>query len=310
MGNKINVKYGRDNLSLTVFVPWDCSKECSFCTTKRMYGDNTASLDEIIDKMTRTLDKFKDIQEVVISGGEPLADMEKLSKIIESIPFMVKVYINTSMPILDSDGLRILRSLNYRINGFNVSRHLGHNYKGFYDFDQMRDIVYRPNIRINILLSQQLGLYNEFSRKMNDYILDIMQYSFFDIQLRADYNKTTRAVSKVKSEFILEDEQDATSEFLLKNTIFKSERSGCSVCRTLSLRYNIRGNKISYHKGLPSTLVKRGPYVEVNDVIIFPDGTIRLDWNGESVDLEDITFTKPTPLSKKFKACGVKTSFC
>ena len=32
---------GRSNLSITVFVPWDCENKCPFCTTKSLY--HTAS---------------------------------------------------------------------------------------------------------------------------------------------------------------------------------------------------------------------------------------------------------------------------
>ena len=28
---------GRSNLSVTVFVPWDCEKHCPFCTSKEFY---------------------------------------------------------------------------------------------------------------------------------------------------------------------------------------------------------------------------------------------------------------------------------
>lgn len=36
MENENRMVVGRDDLSMTVFVPWDCGKACSFCTSKEM----------------------------------------------------------------------------------------------------------------------------------------------------------------------------------------------------------------------------------------------------------------------------------
>ena len=32
-----NIIIGRDNISATIFVPYDCTNKCKFCTTKYLY---------------------------------------------------------------------------------------------------------------------------------------------------------------------------------------------------------------------------------------------------------------------------------
>ena len=35
----MDVIIGRENISATVFVPYDCENRCNFCTTKHFYAD-------------------------------------------------------------------------------------------------------------------------------------------------------------------------------------------------------------------------------------------------------------------------------
>ena len=43
-GEMMNFTIGRDNLALTVFVPWDCGNNCFFCTSKQKYAAYKADL--------------------------------------------------------------------------------------------------------------------------------------------------------------------------------------------------------------------------------------------------------------------------
>ena len=69
---------GRSNLALTIFVPYDCPNHCPFCTSKDDYKDtSTFSLDEII-KSIRNIAYLPQITDIVITGGEPFADLKSL----------------------------------------------------------------------------------------------------------------------------------------------------------------------------------------------------------------------------------------
>ena len=86
---------GRSNLSCTIFVPWDCKNHCKFCTSKQMYKERTCDIDAIIAQIKK-INENPLIQEFVLTGGEPLADLEQCQKLID---IMEKpVYINTTFP--------------------------------------------------------------------------------------------------------------------------------------------------------------------------------------------------------------------
>lgn len=42
---------GRSNLSVTVFVPWDCEKHCPFCTSKEFYSSMECSLPKVLSSL-------------------------------------------------------------------------------------------------------------------------------------------------------------------------------------------------------------------------------------------------------------------
>ena len=75
---------GRSNLSCTIFVPWDCNNNCPFCTSKHMYSElkDKFNLDEIIRKI-KLINNNSNIREYVLTGGEPLSNLENLKKIVQ-----------------------------------------------------------------------------------------------------------------------------------------------------------------------------------------------------------------------------------
>lgn len=47
--DKLDIVIGRENVSATIFVPYDCENRCNFCTTKQFYKD-ILPFDETIEK--------------------------------------------------------------------------------------------------------------------------------------------------------------------------------------------------------------------------------------------------------------------
>ena len=97
MSNPYKTREG--GATVTVFVPYDCHNNCPFCINKREYADcSTFSLEKIIESI-RTMDAITPYCDFVFTGGEPLADLESLQKMLDVIPPTHKIYINTTFPV-------------------------------------------------------------------------------------------------------------------------------------------------------------------------------------------------------------------
>lgn len=142
---------GRGNLACTIFVPWDCNNNCPFCTSKQMYSDmkNDFNLDEIINKI-KILNNNHIIKEYVLTGGEPLSNLENLKKIINSMNKVV--YINTTLPKMDNID-EVIEYINNepKIGGINISRHLNYQFDSPTSTDDKLMSIIKP-IRINTVL--------------------------------------------------------------------------------------------------------------------------------------------------------------
>ena len=75
---------GRSNLSCIIFVPWDCNNHCKFCTSKQMYKQRTCDMDAILAQIKK-INENPLIQEYVLTGGEPLADLERYQRLMDVV---------------------------------------------------------------------------------------------------------------------------------------------------------------------------------------------------------------------------------
>ena len=100
------VLWGRTERPLTVFVPWDCGHHCPFCTTKKEYIEKYSAdrLDEFFGLQKDALRRILPIgfvDEIVLTGGEPLADIPRLKELIGVIRdmcgFSGRLHVNTSL---------------------------------------------------------------------------------------------------------------------------------------------------------------------------------------------------------------------
>lgn len=282
LNNQIQYVEGRSNLALTIFVPYDCPNKCPFCTSKEDYKNNTNfSLNKILNSIKKVayLDQIKDI---VITGGEPFADLDKLQKILNICKnYNKNIYINTTLPVHNEDEWDnifnfVLR--NQRIlSGLNISRHMC--LKTNLEDDSLIEAIYNNTklpIRINSVL---LNVNAEYTR-VSDFI---NKYSPFvnSINFRADYTKI-----KTQDDLRGLDEPLLDILFGLPNLHYLSS-GGCLVCNNNDF---ISDKKvyISYHRGYEHSCVKKGTYYILNDIIIKQDGKILSDWDGEQLNIDKL----------------------
>ena len=268
---------GRTNLAATIFVPFSCGNSCSFCNTNILYKDfeyDPQYLQNIIYDI-EICNSCDAVSEFVITGGEPLMNLDVLKEIIRSCK--KKVFINTSLPIVDN----LQECIEYineepKIEGINISRHINtiHNVKTA-DLDTINMI--EKYVRINCIVTEDM-----LGQKLTDYIY-YYATPYRMINLRADYRTITTDTLK---------NRDSIARWLLDN--FKFEYSNnCLVCN--SEFYSDEDYAvICYHRGLEHSCVITKDRIYVNDIIIDMHGNIYKDWDMQ----EDKEFNKMLFLNK------------
>lgn len=266
----MKLKAGRNNLAVTLFVPWDCGNNCPFCTTKQEYKDNA---NFSLSKQINTLYQIwgvDDVKDIVITGGEPLADFYGLTNLLTAITSMSmlkpkNVYINTSMYDFFSiekinSCLEFFTQFKDVIKGVNVSEHISLNLaKGT---GWVLDVLHQCNIpvKLNCVLTgdEKYSDLFEFVYKW--------QKQVNTISFRRDYRT-------VKTE---DDLRGEDSTLLTLKDIFGDYTSGgCEVCNDDVFK----NGKVHYHRGKESTLIEKKNSLIVNDIIIKQDGSLYLDWD-------------------------------
>ena len=116
--------------TVTVFVPYDCQNNCPFCINKKEYADCSGfSLDKILDSI-RVMDSITPRCDFVFTGGEPLANLNALQRMLDAIPATHKIYINTTFPAQAATTFEEMLAFTERnkdkITCMNISRHLQH----------------------------------------------------------------------------------------------------------------------------------------------------------------------------------------
>ena len=75
---------GRIDTALTIHVPFDCPNNCVFCINKKYYSNKNISAPKVIESIKDITNRVP-LGDVVISGGEPTANVKLLETIIRSI---------------------------------------------------------------------------------------------------------------------------------------------------------------------------------------------------------------------------------
>ena len=85
---------GRNDFSLTVYVPWDCNNKCKFCSSKSDYSLINCDFDKVLEQLKRI--RNSKISTVVFTGGEPLNNLE-LSLIVLSASSTICVVLSNGV---------------------------------------------------------------------------------------------------------------------------------------------------------------------------------------------------------------------
>lgn len=287
--NPIKYIVGRSNLALTIFVPYDCPNHCPFCTSKLEYKDTTTfSLGKICD-MINEVGPLSPITDIVITGGEPFADLDSLQKILNCCSVLQKhIYINTTLPAKNAaEALNILNFVIKNqdiISGLNISRHMC--VKTNLEVDELIETIHRTTkipLRINSVLLDVKAEEKRVLEFINKYAPIVNSINF-----RGDY-------TKIKNQ-----EDLRTLDHPILDILFNEPKllylssGGCLVCNNNDFKGWVKEESrpvyISLHRGYEHSLVVKGNNYIINDLIIKQDGSLLLDWDGQKADL-DLLFT-------------------
>ena len=267
---KYKTRFG--GATVTIFVPYDCDNNCPFCINKEEYRDSTGFSTMKIVSSIKIMDNITPCCDFVFTGGEPLADLDKLQYMLDAIPNTHKIFINTTLPTGKYREREIISFLNRnkdKITGINVSRHLRQYIKEASDY--VLDYIEIP-IRINCVL------YGTHSSNDLKNFVTRFSHTYIPIQFRRDYRYITP-----KNLYDLEND-DIYNQ--LKST-FNFKKVQDEVRMRCGYNFEYSGKTITYHKTLPYSKIVEGEYEILYDIIIRQTGDIMDDWNeyGEPLNL-------------------------
>ena len=212
----------------------------------------------------------------MFTGGEPLADLDALQRMLDAIPTTHKVYINTTFPAQETTSFEEMLAFTERNKGkitcMNISRHLVHYVEE--SPDEILGKIACPT-RINCVLYK-----NYPADKLIAYVERFLPYNI-PIQFRYDYTETT-------PENLYEQDNDKILRDLKRLFTYKG-LDGCRMRNGFHFEY--KGLHMTYHKTLPySTIVETGDdgitYDILYDILIKQNGEIHSDWTGVKLDVE------------------------
>ena len=255
----------------TVYFPADCKNNCKFCTSKVFYEKNVPNSKKVLYWLAALSES--DVSEIVITGGEPMSDLGLLKKMLYLCRNKT-VYINTTFMENGKEEFINLVNTNPNIKGINISRHTES-----YDNDlkildciaKDKDILkIKTNVRINCFVGESID-----KEKMQQ-ILDRWEPIYeekedhkLDVSFRHDYNKMNPSnLHLLDTESIMA----ATEVGDYYGRIY------CHACDKVLFKTK-KGMSFRIHRGLQNTRVKIGNIIEMQELVLFPDGVLCSDWD-------------------------------
>ena len=274
MSNPYKTRAG--GATVTIFVPYDCGNNCPFCINKKEYADMTGFSAEAICESIRTMDAITPECDFVFTGGEPFANLDSLQVMLDAIPRTHKVYINTTLPLLngvtEDDIVAFAQKNRDKITCINVSRHLVKYVKESGD-----ELIARMPVPVRI----NCVLFRDYPKDRLVPYIERIQALGRPIQFRFDYTDTT-------PENLYDREHDMIYQDLCKVARY----TGLDGCRMrCGFHFDYNGLELTYHKTLPySTIVETGEdgvtYDILYDILIKQTGELHSDWTGVKLDVE------------------------
>lgn len=284
-----------EGATVTIFAPYDCENYCPFCVNKQEYRDNpNFNIKEVI-KSIKVMDNITPSCDFVITGGEPLADLDLLEELLDTIKIINvyrkcievpqhKLFINTTLPTNKYTANELINFLNgYKdvISGLNISRHLLPYVEE--SEDKILQYIHIP-IRINCVLYNMTK--EEMEISLRGFFKRFNYTNVTGVQFREDYTAAT-----LENLYDFENNETFKNlyEILNKFELYSEENIQKGLISKEKFRWNYKfTNGINYHKTLPYSSIVCGDNIEINDIIISTRGEILSDWNGfgEKLDLE------------------------
>lgn len=261
-------KIGRNNLAATIYVPYDCDNNCPFCTSKIEYRQHFPNVGRIVQALKSLVDNPL-IQDIVFTGGEPLANMTILKMLVDITRNKGKnVFINTTFPKDSHNSLFYLLEEG-NVSGINISRHESsyeRDSKLFYNIapDWLISKISVP-VKINAVVTNVDSFITKLPAMINRWNKPNIR-----LCIRHDFRTTTFTNLHTLTD-------DPILNYLIQNYSFESH-TFCDVCDTVNFEEGI-----SYHRGMEHSSIKMGDTVIVNDIIVFPDGFIAYDWDRKPI---------------------------
>lgn len=281
-------KNSKKDKMCTVYVPFNCSMGCEFCISKEIYN-NGVSIEGVMNSLKSLRDS--DVSEIVFTGGEPMNNLDALKEML-SIVDNKNVYINTSFFDKGSDEfIKIVNTFDC-VKGVNISRHkksfvedcMARTSGGAWDIillapDEKVAMIKKP-VRINIVCADEFNIFetDEYVNRWSK-----LSRAGFDITFRVPYQDVNNSnIHELENEHI----SKLTELYELDSMLY------CHACDKLfftgsTFTGNENGGYIRYHRGLHLTRIKIGTIIEMQELVMFPDGKIHTDWDGTDDGLEE-----------------------
>ena len=274
MSNPYKTRAG--GATVTIFVPYDCGNNCPFCINKKEYADMTGFSAEAICDSIRTMDAITPACDFVFTGGEPFANLQSLQVMLDAIPRTHKVYINTTLPLLngvtEDDIVAFAEKNKDKITCINVSRHLVKYVKESGD-----ELIARMPVPVRI----NCVLFRDYPKDRLVPYIERIKALGRPIQFRFDYTDTTP-----------DNLYDREHDMIYQHLCEISRYTGLDGCRMrCGFHFDYNGLELTYHKTLPySTIVETGEdgvtYDILYDILIKQTGELHSDWTGVKLDVE------------------------
>lgn len=274
MSNPYKTRAG--GATVTIFVPYDCGNNCPFCINKKEYADMTGFSAEKICDSIRTMDAITPECDFVFTGGEPFADLDALQTMLDTIPRTHKVYINTTLPLLngvtEEDILAFAEQNRDKITCVNVSRHLVK-----YVTESGDGLIAKMPVPVRI----NCVLFRNYPKEQLVPYIERIKALGRPIQFRFDYTDTTP-----------DNLYDREHDMIYQDLCRVARYTGLDGCRMrCGFHFDYDGLELTYHKTLPySTIVETGAdgvtYDILYDILIKQTGELHSDWTGVKLDVD------------------------